>query len=166
LREKSEENQRLSFFADENFSPRLVKILRLFDEKGCEFCHLLERFEQGTADEVWIPQIGTWTPKPIVLCGDGRILTNKARSAAVKDTGTHFVFLTAGFVNAGFKEQVKKVLSGWEEMCQVLRKTKEPTIYEFRMHGSVKKYQTLAEIKLPKPEAKHRDGETQRSASA
>lgn len=126
-------DRRLSFFADENFSVRLVQILRIFAKETCSFCALGDEFDQGLPDEEWIQEVGTWTPKPVILGGDGRILKNPAQQEALCDAGMHFVFLTEGFARLPWDTQVVKVLQVWGEVREKVSMARDPTVFRIKI---------------------------------
>jgi hypothetical protein len=72
------------FFADENISSQVVRLLEAFDRENEVRAHKAY-FSQGTADTIWIPEVAGWTPKPVILGGDGRILRNPAELAALRN---------------------------------------------------------------------------------
>jgi hypothetical protein len=74
----------VSFFTDENISPRVAQLLEVFDPENEVRAHK-DSFAKGTPDTQWLQQISTWTPKPVVVCGDGRILRNRAELAILKE---------------------------------------------------------------------------------
>jgi len=90
-------------------------------------------FAAGTPDTEWLPQLLTWEPKPIILCGDGRILRNEVECAALRECNTHFVFLGEGFTKVSFHEQAWKVLKVWPRIVDEVRRARFPTLWEFRM---------------------------------
>jgi len=93
----------------------------------------VDSFAPGTPDVEWIPALLTWEPKPVILCGDGRILRNTAECAALRECDTHFVFLGEGFTRASFHEQAWKILKVWPKIVDEVRRTRSATLWEFRM---------------------------------
>lgn len=61
------------FFVDENISYRAAQILEIFDRDNEIRAHR-DYFSPATPDVTWLAQISEWDPKPVVVCGDGRIL--------------------------------------------------------------------------------------------
>lgn len=74
------------FFTDECFMYKANKLVEAFDREN-EIRPLLDHFPAGTPDVEWIPAIAAWDPKPVVVCGDGRILKNKVERQVLKDAG-------------------------------------------------------------------------------
>lgn len=147
--------RRLDFFADENFSKYIAQILAIYAEDHvCEnkkrfHCTFHEnRFPKGTPDETWIPEAAKMNPKPVILGGDGRILTNPVRLACLKDSGLHFVCLVEGYTNLSFSLQVQKVLKAWDEVCQTIADAGAPSIFEISQNSRVKLNRRLADVKV------------------
>jgi hypothetical protein len=92
----------------------------------------VEGFAKGMSDEEWLGKISTWQPKPIALCGDGRILQRPSQLAALKNAKVHFVYLTEGWANLGWNELAVKGLKSWDDICAKTRKEREPTIFMVR----------------------------------
>lgn len=84
------------FFTDENISEHATKILDLFDRNNEVRAHA-DYFDKGTADTVWLQEIAGWKEKPVVICGDRAILTNKAERKVLKECGLMFVYLASGW---------------------------------------------------------------------
>ena len=74
----------MKFVLDENLSPLLAMILDLFDRKN-EVRSLLDHFQSGTKDIVWIQSIGTWDEKPVIVSIDKGILANEVEKRMLKD---------------------------------------------------------------------------------
>ena len=138
---------RLRFFADENISIRLVEVLRAYAESGCVIDVLQDKFEQGTQDDDWITELGKWHPKPIVLSGDGRILTNPARLAALQDARLSFVVFAAGFPHLSWKEQVLKTIKVWDEIYAKVPAERKPTVFKVTIQGKLEKVRLLADYR-------------------
>lgn len=45
---------------------------------------------------VWIPLMGAMNPRPVIVSGDGRILTNRVERAALKDSQLTYIYLGSG----------------------------------------------------------------------
>ena len=86
------------FLTDENISFRAARMLEHFDSDN-RIRALEDHFPNGTKDPVWLAELGTWSPKPVVICGDGCILKNQAEAAALRDAALMFVYLAPGWTN-------------------------------------------------------------------
>ncbi len=127
---------------------RLVHIIRAFDD--CVDIRALEEesgFSKGMEDEDWIGKISQWIPKPIALCGDGRILKSPAKLAALKEANTHFVVMADGFPCLPWNQMVIKVLQGWEGICHAVAKEVEKTVFRFRANGGIEIWRRLSDFK-------------------
>jgi PIN like domain len=118
-----------AFFVDRCISPELIKITHLFDPGHEMICHD-ERFPQNTDDAVWIAAVATWTPKPIVLSGDGRILERKSQKQVLKGVDLTWVALASGWPNLSFKAQVIKFLGVWDHIVKETGRVKQPTVFK------------------------------------
>jgi PIN like domain len=135
----------LRFFADENFSANLANMLAIFSEGACSFELHGECFQRGDSDEHILGTLKLREPKPIVLCGDGKILTNPARLAALKDADLHFVVLADGYVNLKWRDQVIHVFKAWGELCDTITKQHHPTIFRIRVNSKVEIVRRLSD---------------------
>lgn len=91
-----------------------------------------EGFYKGMGDEEWLTKIGEWAPKPVALCGDGRILERPAQLAALKDSRVHFVHLAKGFTTLPWEVLAPKTLQAWEDIYKKTGKAREPTIFRVK----------------------------------
>ena len=125
------------FVADENFSPRLVRVLEAFDRES-EIRHLLDLFPRGSDDLDWIAGLATSNPKPVIVGGDGRILRNAAERAALRTSGLSFVYLAKGWANTGYQEQAWKIVKAWPAIVRNVEQVLVPTVFEVRVGSSLK----------------------------
>src|SRR5258708_37790394 len=109
----------MRFFTDECLMYRANKLLEAFDEEN-EMVALTDHFPRGTPDTTWIPEIPRkWpNPKPTIICGDGRILTNKVERQVLKDAGLMFVCLTKGWMNLPWPEFGWKIIKVWPRIVE------------------------------------------------
>jgi len=131
--------RRLSFIADENFSTRLVEILRIFSGPGAgiSITSVEAEFGKGTRDEDWLLRLSERTPRPAVLGGDGRILSNPARLEALKVARVHFFLFAKGYTNLEWREQVIKTLTLWGKICKLADKHRDPTLFNVKTGKSM-----------------------------
>ena len=118
----------MNFFTDECFMYKANALLEAFDREN-QIIPLIDRFEPGTPDVVWIPAIATWNPKPIVVCGDGRILRNKVERQVLREAGLTFVCLASGWTNLEWHVFAWKIIKVWPTICDVARNLR-PTVFE------------------------------------
>lgn len=120
------------FFADENISHRAARILEIFDPKN-EVRALEHCFEKGTPDTEWMRAVGTWSPKPTILGGDGRILRNKVECGVLHDCDLMFVYLASGWTKIPWEEFAWKIIKAWPSIVQNVAKALQPTIFEVKL---------------------------------
>lgn len=121
-----------SFIFDENVSPRLVEIMEIVD-RNYSMRHLCDFFKQGTPDQDWIKSISDWDPTPMVICGDPRIMKDRAESAALRDSKLSFLFLAKGWTNLNWIDWVWKFVKAWPEIEKNMTKILEPTIFSLHV---------------------------------
>lgn len=117
------------FFTDECFMYKANALLEAFDREN-EIRPLLDYFERGTPDVAWIPSVAAWTPKPIIVCGDGRILRNKVERNVLKEAKLTFVCLSSGWTNLSWNVFAWKIVKAWPSIVQSAGGVIRPTIFE------------------------------------
>lgn len=117
------------FLADENVPSRAVSLLEVFDRSN-EIRHIRQYFEEGTSDVEWIVAAASWDEKPVILGGDGRILTRPAELAALKSAGLSFVFLAPGWTNLKWEVFAPKLLTVWPRICREVQRVRVPTVFK------------------------------------
>ena len=119
----------MTFFTDENFIYQAAKLLEAFD-RDHKVRALVDHFDKGTADTVWIPEIGKWDPKPFVISGDGRILTNKVELSALRSSGLTFFCLSSGWTHTGWNTYAWKIIKVWPAIVEDAKHNLRPAVYE------------------------------------
>jgi PIN domain-containing protein len=119
----------MKFFFDENLSIRLAEGMGKFGE---DTCHLLQYFEMGTPDEIWLQHIGKqgW----ILVTVDKRIRKRPLEIEALKKFHVGAFFL-AGKTMGGW-DRVKQVVRAWHRMKEIAEKEKRPFIFQVNNHGT------------------------------
>lgn len=117
------------FFTDECFMYKANALLEAFDRNN-EIRALLDHFERGTPDTVWISKIAQWAPKPVVVCGDGRILRNKVERKVLRDAELTFVCLASGWTNLSWDVFAWKIIKVWPAIVQSAGAVIRPTVFE------------------------------------
>lgn len=116
------------FFLDENISQVAARLLEAFD-RDCEIRHLLAYFEQGTPDTVWIPGVSAWEEKPVVVCGDGRILRREAEKVVLRQCDLTFVFLDKGWTNLKWEDFAWRIIKVWPTIKREVMHVRRSTIF-------------------------------------
>ena len=124
------------FFTDENISDRLAAILDIFDRKN-QICAHKDSFEKGVSDIEWLKKVSSWEEKPVVLCGDIRILKNKAERQVLKECDLMFVYLAGAWMKLGWNEQVWKATKAWPAITKAVGRVRYPSVFEVSINGKV-----------------------------
>jgi hypothetical protein len=117
------------FFTDECFMYKANALLEAFDREN-EIRPLLDHFQPGTPDVMWIPEIAKWNPKPVVVCGDGRILRNRVERKVLAEAGLTFVCLSSGWTNLEWNVFAWKIIKAWPSIIQSSTRVLRPTVFE------------------------------------
>ena len=117
------------FFLDENISEKAARLLETFDRENEVRAHK-DAVAPGTSDCDWIHEITSWSPKPTVVSGDGRLLANPAELAALKKSQLHFVYLKKGWTNESWENFAWKLLKVWPSIVRNVRNARRPTVFE------------------------------------
>ena len=118
------------FFTDENISSRAVRLLDIAFP-ACTFDLHRDHFDQGTADTVWMPKVAAMQPKPTILCGDGRILSNDAELATLKSCELMCVFLAAQWMTSTpWPDFAWKLIKAWTGVVEQVEKARAPTVFK------------------------------------
>lgn len=117
------------FLADENISHRAAHMLDWFDKDNEIRAHK-DHFEPGTSDVVWIREVGTWNPKPVILGGDARILRNKVEKATLREADLMFVYLAGGWIRLAWPEFAWKLVRAWPHVAEAVKAYRHPTLLE------------------------------------
>jgi hypothetical protein len=116
------------FFTDECFMYKANRLVEAFDREN-EIRPLLDHFDRGTPDVKWIPAIAAWNPKPVVVCGDGRILKNRVERQVLKEAGLTFICLASGWTNLPWPTFAWKIIKVWPAIV-VCGTAIKPTVFE------------------------------------
>lgn len=119
----------MTFFTDECFMYKANALLEAFDREN-EIRALIDCFARGTPDIVWIPEVAKWSPKPVIVCGDGRILRNKVERRVLADAALTFVCLTSGWTNLDWNTFAWKIIKAWPAIVQNVSRVLRPTVFE------------------------------------
>jgi hypothetical protein len=134
----------MKFFMDRNLPQQLARLIEAFDQQ-CEVRHLDDEFEDTTPDVVWIRALGARDPKPVVICGDGRILRNAAEAQALRESGLTFFHIAEGWVNLRWSEQAWKMIKVWPSIVADA-KPRRPTVYRVTVQLKVQRFKYTSEL--------------------
>lgn len=121
----------MTFLADENFQIQGVRLLEAFDQEN-EIRHITDVLGKGTPDVEWLTAAGGWTPKPVIIGGDGRILRRKSELAALKAADLSFVFLAPGWTNLNWPTFAWKIVKAWPGVASNVSRALRPTVFELK----------------------------------
>ncbi|MCH8966382.1 MAG: hypothetical protein IID43_01770, partial [Planctomycetes bacterium] len=116
------------FFTDENISSKIAPLLEAFDPDHQIRCYE-NYFNKGEPDTEWLRQIATWSEKPTVLNGDGRILTNPAELAALREANLMFVVFGKRWTDLNWPTFAWKIIKVWPQIVQEVHTTRRPTLF-------------------------------------
>lgn len=129
----------MRFFMDRNLPKQMARLLEAFDRTS-EIRHLDDsEFADTTADIDWLRTISKWNPKPVVLCGDGRILRHPAESQALRAAELTFFHLAEGWVNLQWNDQAWKIIKVWPGIVRDAQ-PRRPTVYRVTVQLKVELY--------------------------
>lgn len=123
------------YFFDRNISPRLAKMVELFDLDATVTPHD-ERFAQNAKDIEWIGSLTEDKSQPVVVTGDPRIMQNKAEAQALAGSGLTFFFLWKGFTKLNHEDQTITLLKAWTNIRSKAR-ARRPMLFQVRSNGKI-----------------------------
>lgn len=88
-----------------------------------------DHFEPGAPDTRWLATIAEWEPKPVVVCGDGRILRNPTERRVLMSCGLTFVYLEKGWTSAKWDDFAWRFVKVWPNIVRNASKTREPSVF-------------------------------------
>ena len=121
----------MTFFTDECFAYQANALLRAFD--GTSRIVALVDYYNGrkrVPDLEWIRDVSAWPEKPIVLCGDGHILTRPGERQALREAELTFVHLARGWTNLPWNLYAVKIIRVWPSILEWAKDTESPAIIE------------------------------------
>ena len=113
-----------------------------------EYRILVDHFDRGTEDIVWMREIAKWETKPIVISGDGRILRNAVERQVLRECDLMFVHFAQHWTNLPWEVQAWKGIKVWPDVVKNVEKILKPTVFEVNVHTSkVKRVRLVSELK-------------------
>lgn len=89
-----------------------------------------DHFAPTTTDVDWLRAVGAWTPKPIVVSGDVRILKKPDELRELVNQNLTFVFLSGGWTNIPFGDCVWKFFKAWPAILRETSRCRQPTAFK------------------------------------
>jgi len=124
----------VKFFLDANISDRLARILEIFDVEN-QIRALSDEFAPNTPDVEWLGTLARESEKSAVLCGDGRILRNRAEAQVLRESGLTMFVLAPGWMNLRWEDQAWKMLKTWPRIVDNALKVRRPSIFRVPVSG-------------------------------
>lgn len=124
----------MKFFLDANISERLARILEIFDLEN-QIRALSTEFPSNTTDVEWLGKLTSEPDKPAVVCGDGRILRNRAESQVLRESGLTMIVLAPGWMTQPWEQQAWRMLKIWPRIVENASKIRRPTIFKVLVSG-------------------------------
>ena len=126
------------FFTDENFIHQANALLRAFDLENT-IRAFLDCFHKGTPDVDWLRRVGRWEEKPVIVGGDGRILTNQVERAALRESGCSFVYLSSGWTSLPWNVFALRIIKHWPAVVELAKRTTKQGVLELTVHGNLQR---------------------------
>ena len=122
----------MTYFFDNNISPKLVGILKLLD---VDVLHLKDVFPEDEKDVDWLPRAGEegW----IVVTVDHAIRHRAAEYEALKRSRVTVLFLAKGFLKRARWLQAQWLISKWPKMEEQAQKLRPGTLMEVNDNGKL-----------------------------
>jgi hypothetical protein len=133
----------MTFFFDRCVAITVVKIVRALEEGKHDVIFHDDKFSPTTSDVSWIGAVGEWSPKPIVITGDCRILTRRDEAAALSRSGLTFFCLAPGWTETPVREYAWRFLKAWNNVQDAISSCREPSIFKVS-HGAGLKVEKLS----------------------
>lgn len=118
----------MNFLIDRSFPLRVMQCLAILEGRKHTFTYLDEHFPQDTIDTVWLKGVGSWNPKPIILSGDGKILSKRDEIQELMKQDLFFVTMYGNWLEHSIYEQMWKFVKAWPTILKELEHCKVPTV--------------------------------------
>ena len=125
------------YFTDENISEYFARMLDIFDQVNEVRAHI-DYFEKGTPDVEWIKQLTTWGKETVIICGDSRILSNKAEKAVLKECNLMFVLLASGWTKMPYNDLAWKIVKVWPDITKKVSQANYPMIFDVSLNLKIR----------------------------
>jgi PIN like domain len=124
----------MRFFFDRNMSPRLARMIDIYERDSSVIHHDDDgRFAPTTTDVEWIRALAADDPPWVVLSGDGRILKNRVELAALNEARLTFFCMSKAWSHMGLHEYTWKFVKLWPSVVEL---AKSPSRKIFEVAGA------------------------------
>lgn len=122
----------MNFFFDRCIPIALARMVSALEVKFHKIVHhdADSRFNELTEDVQWMRAIGSDSPKPIVLSGDGRILKKSGEVNTLRELGWTFFLFGEDFEQMQYHLQAWKFMKAWPEVLRECRKVRQASVFK------------------------------------
>jgi len=123
----------MKIYIDENMPPQLAEGLAILEkpnDEGIEVYSIQKEYGRGILDEDWIPQVGM--VNGIVITQDAKMQRIRSQYNLLKQYKLGIFYLVPpGKKGYTYWEMVEKIIFNWQEIKNLVRKSKTP--FAFRI---------------------------------
>lgn len=127
----------MRFFVDRCFPVAMCRAVASLQVGVHEIAYHDDFFAVDATDVEWLRAVGHWTPKPIVISADNRILKNKDELRELVTQDLTFICLKPGWSNMPPIEFAWKFFKAWLEIVPTVAKCRHPTVFEVSTGGAL-----------------------------
>lgn len=124
----------MTYLFDNNFSPKLARMLALADVDAIA---LRDRFDEGIEDEDFLPQLKD--SGMILMTSDKHIKTRNAEALALREAGITALFFKPFFIKMDLRDQAAWLLNNWPRIEAFVAKSHIGTIAEVPARGQIRR---------------------------
>ena len=120
----------MTFFLDNNISPKIVLLLGAMDVGAV---HLIEQFAVDTPDTEWLPVVARngW----VLVTGDRAIRTRPPERQALSESGVKAVFLHKSIMALDRNAQCAWFLKHWNSIGETVVRAPRGACFMARLNG-------------------------------
>lgn len=161
------------FLVDDCVTEHALPMLRAFgstpQSTKYEIQTVVAEFGRGAQDTDWIPRAAARTPKPIILSGDVRRCTEKAKRDVIRQAGLIWISLGSGWTNTPWEDFSWKIVKVWPRILDAPAEAKARRFSRFQSARFVwRKFRFRVSVKMDclRPHPGRQAPRRRRSASA
>lgn len=121
------------FLFDRNLPEKLARMLGQYDRQH-DVSWLDDKFPQSTPDVDWLTGAAAWPSPPVIVSGDGRILTNEAEAQVLGGLPLTFFHFVPAWLHLPWEEMAWKSVRVWPEIVRNAQPLR-PTVFEVPVSG-------------------------------
>jgi hypothetical protein len=131
----------MHFFIDRNVPVALARMLGHYDRAHTVIYHD-DRFEKTTPDTEWLPTVASWSPVPVIVSGDGRILRNPAELQVLRGLPLTFFLFAGSWFDLKWSEFAWKAIKVWPEVVASAA-PRRPSIFRIPVSATKVEFESL-----------------------